>query len=312
MVKALEKQALSAELAAVDQILDSRSVEDDPIGVLAYKELKATLEERLRELEAFPDTLANVALFFSGSPVFGTHSIDAAFASDALGKYQDIVSRQFASRSEEGLLGDRGRVPLKELSALQIHGVVHGSFGFLLEERGSDQLTFVPTALRETLDEVTRAIEAFGMGTDEQYVQTIESMNRRVFAAVKDFYEVLHNAGATLRIVEGDKDDTFGPESISRGYDRSQRTNIEEREEKLSGILLGILPNTMQFEFQPDGRDVISGKTGPSISQSYLERIHADEKVVGSRCVAKVLTKTTVRPTGQVTTKYVLIDLSVP
>ena len=68
----------------------------------------------------------------------------------------------------------------------------------------------------------------------------------------------------------------------------------------------------MQFEFQPDNREPISGKTGPSISQSYLERIHKDERVVGSRCIAKILTRTTTRPTGQVSRKYTLMDLILP
>ncbi len=312
MPKLLEKQSLTNDLAAVVKILESRSADDDPIGLLAYQERKQELEEQLAGMEVSKDTLASIALFFAGEPVFGSRSIDASFAASAVGKYQDIVARLYANDAQDSGLPDHGPIPMRDLSALQITDVVHGSFGFVLSERDSDQSSLFDTPVKATLDHLSSIISSFCAPAEDEYVSTIEAINRRVFSSIKEFFAVLHDANAAVRMVEGDHDLNIDHEKVSRAYSRSQHTTIDEKEEDLPGILIGILPTPMQFEFKPDNREAVSGKTGPSISRSYLDRIHADEHVVGSRCVAKILTRTTVRPTGQVSRKYTLLDLSIP
>lgn len=312
MPKLLEKQSLENDLAAVTKMLESRSADDDPIGLLAYQERKQELQDQLARMEVSKETLASVALLFAGAPVLGSRSIDASFAASAVGKYQDIIARLYANDMQEADLPDRGPIPLKDLSALQITDVVHGSFGFILSEQDVDQSTLFDTPIKDTLDHASSLISSFCAPEDQEYALVIEAINRRVFSSIKDFFAVLHDANAAVRLVEGDHDINLDHEKVARGYSRSQRTTIEEKEEQLPGILIGILPTPMQFEFKPDNREAISGKTGPSISRSYLDRIHADEQVVGSRCVATVLTRTTIRPTGQVSYKYILLDLSIP
>jgi hypothetical protein len=312
MPKLLEKQALAGDLAAVTKLLESRSSEEDPMGRLAYEERKKQLEEELASLEVAKETLASVALLFSGEPVYGSRSIDASFAAAALGKYQDIVARLYADQTDERGLPERGPIPHKDLSALQITDVAHGSFGFILSEQDSGQLVLFDTSIKQTLDRATEMISAFGAPQDDAYAALVETVNGRVFGSMKDFFAVLHEARAAVRLVEGERDEAIDYAKVERAFERSQKTTIEEEEETFEGVLIGILPTPMQFEFQPDGREPISGKTGPSISRTYLERINADERTVGSRCVAKILTRTTVRPTGQTSRKYTLLDLSIP
>jgi hypothetical protein len=215
-------------------------------------------------------------------------------------------------RADESGLPERGPIPHKDLSALQITDVAHGSFGFILSEQDSGQLVLFDTSIKQTLDRATEMISAFGAPQDDAYAALVETINRRVFGSMKDFFAVLHEARAAVRLVEGERDEAIDYAKVERAFERSQKTTIEEEEETLEGVLIGILPTPMQFEFQPDGQEPISGKTGPSISRTYLERINADERTVGSRCVAKILTRTTVRPTGQTSRKYTLLDLSIP
>lgn len=312
MPKILEKQNLLGELAAVKQILEARDAEDDPIGRLAYEQLKQELEEQLSSLESTPETLAQVALLFSGDPVFGSRSIDAGFATSVLNKYQELVARVHADEIEEKGLPDHGKIPYRDLSALQITDVMHGSFGFMLAERNADQTSMFETQMKQTLDHATSLIDSFCAPKDEDYVELIETINPRVFLSIKDFFKILHDGRAAVRMVEGDRDELLDHEKVERAFERSQKTTITDLEEDLQGVLLGILPTSMQFEFKPDGRESIYGKTGPRISKDYLERIESDEQTVGSHCVAKILTRTAVRPTGQVSKKYTLLDLSIP
>lgn len=312
MPKILEREALLSDLAAVNELLSERSEDDDPIGWHAYLYRKQELEKQLENLEGVPERLGNAALTFSGEPVLGSRAIDASFTASILARYQDLVARLFADRAGEGGLPEHGPIPYRDLSALHITDVAHGSFGFILSERDTGQSTLFESPMKQTLDHATAIISAFGAYPDDEYVSVVENINQRVFASVKDLFAVLHDARASMRIVEGERDELLDPVKIERAYERSQSTAIEDITEELPGVLIGVLPTTMQFEFEPEGRDPISGKTGPNIGRTYLERIHNNQPAAGWHCVATILTRTTVRPTGQVSKKFTLLNLSIP
>jgi hypothetical protein len=313
MPKILEKQALVADLAAVKSLLDFKSQSDDPIGRMAYQERAQFLEDQIASLDVQPDKLASVALLFGGEPVHGSRSISADFATDALGKFQDLVSKLHADKIEAEGLPNMGKIPHKGLSTLQITDVAHGSFGFLLEERDTDQAAMFDTPLKETLDEAVALIASFYSENEDEYIGAIDAINTRIFSSLRDFFKVLFDARATVRVVEGSRDDQLDRPEIEKAYDRSQRTKVDETEMTLDGILIGIIPTKMEFEFQPDMQDEpIVGKTGPAISRSYLDKIHAQQQVVGSHCQAKILLKTTVYAMGKTTKKYTMLDLIIP
>jgi hypothetical protein len=55
MLKKLERDALAADLAAVESLLASRTAEDDPIGHFQYSGRKAELQRRLSQLDEHYD-----------------------------------------------------------------------------------------------------------------------------------------------------------------------------------------------------------------------------------------------------------------
>lgn len=313
MPRILEKEALLADLAAVRSVLQSKPEEDDPIGRMAYEERARNLEQQIESIDAKEDTLASVALLFSGEPVLGSRSISADFATEALGRYQDLVSKIHGDKLEAEGLPRMGKIPHKHLSTLHITDVAHGSFGFILEEKDTDQTSIFSTSLKETLDAAAKLIASFYSDEEDDYANTVDTINARVFISLKDFFKVLYDARATMRMVEGSVDQQLDRPKIEKAYDRSQKTIVDEGEENLDGILIGIIPSKMEFEFQPDNQDEpIVGKTGPAIGRSYLDRIHSQQHVVGSHCQAKILVRTTVHPTGRTTKKYTMLDLSIP
>ena len=309
MPKLMEKFDLLRDLAAVNDMLASAH-RSDPIGRLTFESRKQMLEQRLAELESEPERAVSVALLFQGDPVFGSRAIDADFATDAIRTFQEIVSKQFAEKTDGGLSESGRGIPFKELSALRIRSVAHGSFGFILEERDPDQSEMFPTRLRETMDEVTDIIASFYSDREEDYLGSVDSINARVFNSVREFFGLLNKSNAALRLVEGERDEWIDRERVTRAFERSSATQVEETEDTLEGILVGVAPHEMRFEFKPDGQpDPVIGRSGPRISRNYLERIEREGLMLGSRFRAKIITKTTKRPSGQVIRKHTFADL---
>lgn len=307
MTKKLTKDALLSDLAAVETMLASLP-EDDFIAKVGFEARKAEIEEELSELERSRDTLANVALMFHGGPVRGSRSISTDFAAKALNSYQDLVAKRLAT-SEWGGLGQRGPVPAKQAASLNICGVVHGSFGFVLEEDDPDSPQLINSSLREAVESVTDVLERFTAESDSAFSDAINEMDQRLFTSVRSFFKILHDDEATLRIVEGKKDRSFDTMAVGRAYQRCQEASIDEDALTVTGTLIGVVPYGRRFELKTSEGEVIKGKAGPIFSQDYLERIETDEQVIGRKWRVKLLKKSVERPGQRVLVSYTILDL---
>lgn len=311
MNKKLEKDALSADLASVEAILSSIP-ENDPLGRIAFEDRRNALRAELKLVEDAPETLANVALFFNGSPVKGSRSIEAEFAAKAIEAYQEIVTKKLAS-SESGGLALKGPIPSKSASRLNITNVVHGSFGFLLEEDNPESPQLINSSLKEAVDQVTTIFDHFTDPSDDRFSSIIETMDPRLFAAVRSFFKVMHDEQATLRLVEGMRDARFDDRAVERAFLRAEETQIDEEDYTMKAILLGVVPFGRRFDLRSvDTGEIISGKIGPLLSQNYLERIENDEKVIGRRWLVTVHRKFVRKPGNRTQTSYTLLQLVKP
>lgn len=310
MTKRLEKDRLTSELASVNAML-STVPEDDFVGRMGFTSRKEEIESELRELDHAPDTFANVALLFYGKPVQGSRSINTEFAAKALENYQDLVARQLAS-FETGGLAQRGPLPSKQAAALNITGVTHGSFGFVLEEDGSSSPQLINSSLKNAVEKVSGIFDSFASEKETVFDETIREMDPRLFSSVKSFFKVVHENEATMRIIDGKHDRKFDARSINRAHTRCQEGSIDEVTVTVTGTLIGIVPTDRRFEMRLCDGETITGKAGVSISKDYLERIENDRHFIGQVCEAELLKKTVDRP-GQATRKYyTLLDLKQP
>lgn len=304
-VRKLDRDFTQADIAAVTSLLDQLTDED----VMARFSLESRLGElraALARMEEEPDVPgASAALFFGGRPVVGTRGIETEFGGSAVAKFQDIIAKVMAH--EAGRLGQRGVVPNKGASSLHITNVVRGSFGFLLEEI-HDQAEMLDAPLKHAVEETSRMLSAFGEPDEEEYRTAVEDIDQRVLSTAREFFDLMKSNGATLRVVAGDRDSSFGPDAVSRAAERAQSTSVEEGDESIPGQLSGTLPDAHQFEFrrQEDGV-AIRGKIAKSYTTEELLRFNRE--FVNRDAVAKVRV-VRVRRNGEVVReKYTLVEL---
>lgn len=302
----LSKAALESELAGVESLL-RESVEADPLGSLS-------LQQRADQIRAELDALgeqkhhANVTLLFYGKPVDGSKGIDAEFAGKALQSYQTALSKHMNSLTGRAL-GRRGPVPERKLSRMNIVDVVHGSFGFQLEE-DNDELQMFDTSLKDAVHKVSQLLADISSPSEADFEAAIDEIDGRTFISIKQLVELLRNEEAKFRIIEDDDEEEFDTAKIERAYQRVERTEIDENEDQVSGILVGIMPVGRRFEFQIDGtEEVISGPVDSRLSADFLERIENDEQFIGKRWRALVRTRLVRRPDGREKTEYTLMGL---
>lgn len=252
MLKKLEVDALKADLAAVTALLAARTEDDDPVGWLQLSSRKADLESELIPLEAAPETKAAVALFFGGRPVLGSKGIVANFAGKIIDRYQDLVAKRYAAL-ESGPLGDRGRIPTSSTNAqMLITEVARGSFGFVLEE-SSETSSLFDTSLKKVVDEISELIHRLSVADEESFEAVMDTLDNRLLASLKEFFKTLDEAGATLKLVEGQKEYVLQREDVERARVRvDSMEEIGEQEQEVTGIVY-LLPDSQRFELYEDG-----------------------------------------------------------
>lgn len=273
-LRKLERDFAHADLAAVNGLLAQLTDED----VMARFGLEARLEElqqTIAQLDARPEEpTASAALFFGGRPVLGARGIETEFAGSAVTKFQDIVAKMLAH--ETGGLAQRGVVPNKAAATLHITNIVRGSFGFLLEEV-QPQHALMDTALKAAVDDATRLLDAFGESDEEQFQSAVEAIDQRVLGTAREFFDLMRQSGATLRLVAGETDRSFGAEAVTRAAERAMSTTVEEVEETIRGQLAGVLPDAHQFEFRAGGdRGTIRGKVDRALRADQLAQFNRD------------------------------------
>lgn len=291
MLRKLEIDALKADLAAVDAVLRSKSEADDPIGVFQFKRRKEELQRELSTLVDSADLSAAVGVFFGGRPAMGSKGIMADFAGKAINAFDDIVSKQLALE-HLGDLGARGPIPLSSEAHLMITDVARGSFGFVLEEAAANQ-SLAETSLKVAVDKASKLLSAVASEDEGTYEEAVDVLSERLLISLKQFFQVLDENGATLRVVEADEERVFDSQAIHRARVRTQTTEIRERDtDEISGVLIGLLPEHRRFELRRlDTGETISGWITPEYSKRALQQVlTSNEPILGQvwRCRVRI------------------------
>jgi hypothetical protein len=304
-LRKLERDFMRADLAAVSSLLAQLN-DEDVMARFGLEARRDELQQAIARIEEEPEEpTASAALFFGGRPVVGTHGIESEFAGVAVSKFQDIVSKVMAH--EAGTLGQRGVVPNKAASKLHITNVVRGSFGFLLEEVQVDK-PLAGTALKGAVEETTRLLDAFGRDDEESYRTVVESIDERVLTTAREFFDLMRDRGATLRLVSGDTDRSFGADAVVRAVERATTTKVEDREETIEGQLAGFLPSAHEFEFRAVGeRGTINGKVDRTLTTDKLEQFNRE--LVGIRSEARIHIRRLLRSGALVRESFMLLSL---
>lgn len=307
MLRKLEIESLSAEAASLESLLLARTQEEDPVGHFQYTQRLADLRQQLIELGEAPELSASVALFFAGAPVVGSRGVRADFAGRAVEKFQDIVTKRFAA-TEYGELGRRGPVPLRASSDLLLTDVARGSFGVVLEE-ASDNHELTETQLKVVLGDVVNSIRLAALEDAEPFDELLETIDNRYLRSLGEFFELLDDSDATVRVVEGDRDQQLRQVEVHRARERTTATRIEERDDYPLAGRLYLLPGHRRFELVLDSGENVWGPVSGEFATAHLEELRGLTDVVGRRWRVRTRARTVIRPNRAPKTSYRLLGL---
>lgn len=311
MVNRIHTDALRSEIATLREML-RRTSGRDKLGAMSLTQRLAKLEKQLALEAGATRNIASVALVFEGGPVRGSSAVDADFAGRALQEYQELVAKQMAF-SDLGGLAQRGPLPIEQQrrARLNITGLVHGSFGFVLEEDNAAQAQMFESATMIAVSNITDIIEGVSSVDSRWFDENLQDLDARIFYTVRSFVSLLHRNGAALKILEEKRETKIGYSSVNRAFDRVSQTDVEQIDEEIQGELLGLVPIQRRFDFRrADTGEFVSGTVAITLSADYLERIERDELIAGRSWRAVVRTKTVRRADGRKPTiTRILFDL---
>lgn len=278
----LSIEALEADRRYVERQL--AEVKDNPWATARHlwETRLAEIDAQIAALSASRSNYASVALIFDGNPVIGSGDIRLDFTTDALDSYQKIISLALAARLSDDALPARGRFPGADKSRLFIRDLVRGSMGFVLEEIAPEQHEMLPTTLKDTVESVTQLLTTLSEAADDVFESALESAQPRVVGAVQKFAKVLHEAGASTLIVGDERRLALSLSDVSRLSQRLSEVEITEESEMVDGVLLGVLPESREFELKPPGddADTIKGAISDDLALKYKADVAFKERLL--------------------------------
>jgi hypothetical protein len=266
MLKRLEREAALADLAAIESVLADRNEATDPVGWRQFSRRKEQLERELSDLTDAYSSAAGVGVFFGGRPVVGSRGVVADFGTKAIEQFQAVVSSTFAAL--EGRIGARGPLPQKERTQLYITDVARGSFGFILEEADSGQL--VDTSLKYVVDSAVDLIYRVASPDEAAFDSATEAVDERVLGALQVFFKTLDDAGATVRLVEEQRDFTLQRDAVELARARTETLTLTEHDVTMRGTIY-VLPDSRRFELHSEGGETLKGTIAPQCLQALTD-----------------------------------------
>src|SRR5579864_3995047 len=117
MIVKLDRDQLSAELAALDSLLASLPA-NDYLGRLGLEARRDEVRRQFESLASHEERRAKVALYLGGDPVIGSMGVQAGFGTRVIGSFQDLLSKVWGE-AETGQLLPTG--PIKDKAAARLH-----------------------------------------------------------------------------------------------------------------------------------------------------------------------------------------------
>jgi hypothetical protein len=242
----------------------------DPLMAPGLRQRKDELEQELLALPATTKPPRTV-LFFTGRPVSGSRGIDAEFAAKVLEQFLEMVKTQYAA-TKHGNVGARGPRRDESESKLLLTGLPRGSFGLELSQPEPRDL-FSGEQLSNVLVRLTEVIKSAGE-SDEGFAVAMEEASPRVLQHLRDFFRVVADNQADVRIVSGDLECSLNHGLVSQAFERVNSTETREREIEFQGIFRGATLDSGRFDFRTDAGEAIAGRIGDNVSDADLEAMN--------------------------------------
>ena len=249
----LSLEALEADKRYVEKQLAEATSSPWGTARLMWQNRLKEITQRIEESARAKSNYATVALIFNGNPVIGSGDIRLDFTTEALDRYQEVVTLTLAMGAD-GEISTRGRIAGSQRAHLYIRDLVRGSMGFVLEEL-PDQYEMLASPLKNAVEDTTERISTLANAPDEEFEEELARTPPRLLAAVQKFATVLYSAGASTRIVGDERRVSLSIDEVGRLSRRLAEAEIAEEVWSIDGVLLGILPEARKFELKLPGDD---------------------------------------------------------
>jgi len=277
----LSIEALEADRRHVEGQL--AGVQDDRWGTvrLMWVSRLADIDRRIDELAARRSSYASVALMFDGNPVIGAGDIRLDFATEALDSYQKLVSLTLATNHGQDL-PKRGPVSAANRSRLFIRDVIRGSMGFMLEEVPLGQGSLLSTELKDAVEGTTKLLLTLSSDSEEAFATVLEETPPRLISAVQRFAKLLHEAGASTKIVGDEERIELSIDDVGRLSNRLNEIEVTEEIVPVDGVLWGVLPEARQFELKLPGDEgqIMRGTISDELALKYTADVAFKERLL--------------------------------
>jgi len=243
-------------------------------------------------------------LFFTGDPVYGSQGIDAQFAATVLSPFLEMVKTEY-SVEKHGRVGERGPRKDEDEARLMLTGLPRGSFGIELSQPQSDNL-FAEEQLSEVLVRLTDLLSSASK-SDEEFVHALGDVSPRVYGRLPDFFKVLNDNHASIRMQTGDLEMEIDQQHISRALERVSSVKTIEDEVDMEGAFRGATLDTWKFDFRREDGESITGRISSDLDETRVAEMLAH---TNRKCVARLKETKIITQSGVVRTRYELIDLT--
>ena len=257
-----EYEWLRSGLSQLDELL-AMTPESAVISRMSLESERERIVEKLADFTPPARWPATAYLTFNGKPVEGRRGIDAAFAPQALEKFEVAVAS--AGASLVGSLKNKGPIPNRDDYRLLITNVATGSFGFEIEEAnptdGPD-----PSPTERGIEQVHTLLKT-SASTDDDEDDTIATAHPRVLSNVHGFLKIVADNQATCSLAfNGDRFRFRDTAQVRKSLDILNPTNIRMEQREYLGSFLGYLPESRRAEFAIyETGETLSGRVAASV-----------------------------------------------
>jgi len=267
---------LSSNISKADSIIKLAEKYSRTIVANQMKHHLNELKDEYSKIHEEENTKAWLSMTFGGKPAKGSIGIDAKFSGEILKEIQELINKCY-NKVIGNELGIAGRIPYKDEANLLVTDVVHGSFGFLLEETKEQSEAF-DTILFDAVSEATRLINGVSSESETDFEGVLEELDSRVIDSLKSVFNVLGSNSASINLKNKTSDYMISEERIRLGKERINNVKVDEHEESREGSLLLYAPSARVFEFVTNDGVRIIGKSASVYHKILSELI--DKRIV--------------------------------
>ncbi len=278
MMRQDEYDSYASEIGTLQRILEGVT-DDREIERRSLEARLRRLRERIRDAAVTPPP-KKLTVTFTGKPVYENYGIEANFGATAVSMFSDTI--RIATAAMTGELKDTGQIPRNAMGQPVITDVAVGSFGFELElpaVAGQPDSTSFP---EEAAIKVQDLLRLSNEGSDDELSEIANDLHPRALNKVAQFLKFMVRREAQFVMDFDGKEVRFqNDREVEDSLERLAPSNIEDRTETVTGIMIGVVPTRRYFELNTGEGASMDGRIGREIGDLYrVAELYTNQRVI--------------------------------